>query len=227
MSQGATGLATEKAPSLSLPVKYLVTAVFFFALFHTLLFIARDQLLFGHFVYPMLRAATHSATLGWLTMMIMGAMYQLVPVVLQESIFSETLGHWGFWSYAAGVSALIAGFAAGALPFLILGGSLAAVSIYIFIYNLARTLARVAEWNITGVYLSAALAYLFITVAAGMLLALNLQFGFLSNMGIGINFLAVHATAGGIGWFAMTAVGVGYKLVPMFALVHGHDERLG
>ncbi|HUY55996.1 MAG TPA: hypothetical protein VMV23_12680, partial [Candidatus Nanopelagicaceae bacterium] len=46
-------------------------------------------------------ALTHLAVLGWVTMMIMGALYQLFPVALQATISSPNVGRRNFWVYLA------------------------------------------------------------------------------------------------------------------------------
>src|SRR4029450_2991529 len=45
----------------------------------------------GHYYHPQVLALTHTITLGWITMAIMGAPYQLVPVVLERPIWSERI----------------------------------------------------------------------------------------------------------------------------------------
>ena len=40
----------------------------------------------GHYYHPRLLALTHAVTLGWITLAIMGASYQLVPVVFERPL---------------------------------------------------------------------------------------------------------------------------------------------
>src|SRR5690242_2973177 len=67
-------------------------------------------------------ALVHTATLGWFTMTIMGAMYQLVPVVLVTRLRAVPLAHGQMALYLAGVALLVSGFWFNALPLLALGG---------------------------------------------------------------------------------------------------------
>ena len=48
----------------------------------------------GHYYHPRLLALTHTVTLGWVTLAIMGASYQLIPIVLERPIWSERLALW-------------------------------------------------------------------------------------------------------------------------------------
>jgi hypothetical protein len=56
-------------------------------------------------------------------------------------------------------------------------------------------------------------------------MALNVQFGLL---GAAVQrVLLVHLVLGILGWLSNTLIGVSYTLVRMFALAHGHSDRLG
>ncbi len=64
-----------------------------------------------------------------------------------------------------------------------------------------------------------------VVVGLGLTMALNLQSGFL---GAALQqVLLVHLVLGILGWLSNTLIGVSYTLVRMFALAHGHSDRLG
>ena len=65
---------------------YLLAAISFLALTPMLAFAVND--LGGHYFQPHLLAITHIAALGWGTVIIFGACYQLVPVILDTELFS-------------------------------------------------------------------------------------------------------------------------------------------
>ena len=48
----------------------------------------------GHYYHPRVVALTHTVTLGWITLAIMGASYQMIPVVLERPVWSERLARW-------------------------------------------------------------------------------------------------------------------------------------
>ena len=54
---------------------------------------------------PLRLAFVHWLILGWATMIAMGAVYQLISVVLQRDVFSRRLGYIQFGVYFAGSSA--------------------------------------------------------------------------------------------------------------------------
>ena len=46
----------------------------------------------GHYYQPHILALTHTLTLGWITLTILGASYQLIPILLERPVWSERLG---------------------------------------------------------------------------------------------------------------------------------------
>src|SRR5207302_2835294 len=59
----------------------------------------------------------------------------------------------------------------------------------------------------------------------GLTAALNMQFGFLGADTD--RLLLIHLTLGVLGWLSSLLIGVSYTLVRLFALAHGHSDRLG
>jgi hypothetical protein len=174
---------------------------------------------------PRVLALVHLATLGWLTMTVLGASLQLTPVILVTPLGAARWLRWQFPVYLVGVVLLLAGFWSGWLWPLALGGSLIVLAVAHHIVVLAATLARATTRPLTARFLVAALGYLGVVVALGLTAALNLHLGFL---GAGITqLLPAHILLGVVGWLTNMLIGVSYTLVRMFALAHGHSDRLG
>jgi cbb3-type cytochrome oxidase subunit 1 len=75
------------------PLTYLVcAAVAFLAAAQGVAWLAPEPA--GHYYHPRVLALTHTVTLGWVTLAIMGASYQLIPIVLEREIWSERLARW-------------------------------------------------------------------------------------------------------------------------------------
>ena len=91
-------------------------------------------------------AHLHMALLGFVTMMIFGVAYHVIPRFTGNALHSRRLATVHWWIANAGLAALVAGFVArvhvpaSALPVLTAGGALAAMGAYLFIYNLWRTI---------------------------------------------------------------------------------------
>ncbi|MCS7236626.1 MAG: hypothetical protein RMM30_11730 [Armatimonadota bacterium] len=173
--------------------------------------------------YPAL-AATHLLTLGWGTLVAMGALHQMFPAVLGISAKPGrgTVVHLAVTLAAA--FTLPAAFLAGSPPWVAAGGVLMVASVVLLLAHLAQLVPRRRRWppSATGVLLS--VAYLFWTVVWGALMALNwnLQFwpALYTYLGVG-----VHAAVGLVGWFVQLVVAVSYYLLPRFTGVRHVSER--
>src|SRR6185312_11428852 len=119
-------------------------------------------------------------TLGWLTAVMMGALYQFAPVVFRTRLYSERLGRLQFSLYALGVAGLVLSFRQMWTPGLAICGSTVVIAVLLFLYNIGRTLLRRETWSLTGQFLLHAFACLTLTVAVGLSFALNLHFHWLA-----------------------------------------------
>ena len=222
---GMSGAMTGgRSVPLLVPLLFLLTGAVAAALFSGALpWIAPEALLSPGF--PHVLALVHTATLGWLTMTIMGASLQLVPVIVVAPLRATRFLYWHYPIYAGGALLLISGFWQMVPWLLVMGGALIVLAVIHHVIILAFTLAHATKRPLTARFLIASLCYLCIVVSLGLTAALNFQFGFL-----GPNFdqvLLAHITLGVVGWLSTTLIGVSYTLVRMFALAHEHTDRLG
>ncbi len=226
---GAAGIAPmgglAAAPGdISIPLPFMLVGLCGAALFGVLLpLVGPLALLVPDF--PHVLALVHVATLGWLTMIMLGASLQLVPVMLVAPLRATKFLRLHFPAYLTGVVLLISGFWWWRLPLLIIGGSLVVASVIHHVAILGATIAQAKTRPLSIRFMAAALGYLLLVVSLGLTAALNLQFDFLD--GGWSNLLLTHLTLGIVGWLTCTLMGVSYTLVRMFALVHGHDDALG
>lgn len=165
----------------------------------------------------------HLGALGWASMIAMGAIYQLLNVVLQRKIFSEKLGYAHFAAYTLGVIGMVLGFTFFQVKLLIVAAALAALGIGLFGYNLLATLLLAKSWNnITRAVLISILSLL-LTAMTGMMMGLDFGFAFFAKLHQQI--FASHLWFGAVGWFGILIVGFSYKLLPMFLLAHDYPQK--
>jgi hypothetical protein len=216
MSYGPSGgLGTAMAPSLSLPFRYFIASLIFLALFGLLIPFQGELLLGGYFV-PRLLALVHIVTLGWVVNTIIGATFQLVPVALQVPIASERLGRWLFPLYLLAVIALIVGFWLFDTRLLVLAGGLILLSGLVYLYNMARTLARVKSWDPIAVHIAVSFGHMGLVGLLAVLLILHNRFGLLGPAFLPT--LKTHVLLAVVGFVSVLTMGVAYKLIPMFTL---------
>jgi cbb3-type cytochrome oxidase subunit 1 len=191
-------------------------------------------------------AATHLFVLGWICSVIMGAMYQLVPVALETKLYSERLARWHFAFHVVGFVGMVCTFRVWNMKQVGHFGCVLAVGVGLFVYNMARTLWRVPKWNVTAAAVCAALAWISLAILSGLSVAaakctyesesnsteavgallqgLRSVAGFVAHFNP-VSTMHAHAHLGGVGFFTMLVVGVSYKLVPMFTLGELQSRR--
>ncbi|HEU5440667.1 MAG TPA: hypothetical protein VFU88_15380 [Ktedonobacterales bacterium] len=221
---GLGGMGTRGGVPLSVPLPFLLTGIGAAALFGLALpWLAADAT--AGPLAPHVLALVHVATLGWLTMIILGASLQLAPVVLVAPLRATRLVRWEYPVFVTGVAILVSGFWIMQPLAIAAGGTLVLVAIGHHVAVLWMTIASARQRPLTARYLAAAAGYLCAVVALGLTAALDLRLGFLGT-GLG-RVLPAHIALGVAGWLTCTLMGVSYTLVRMFALAHSHDDRLG
>jgi hypothetical protein len=220
------GPSAGGAPSPTLPLSYLVTAVAAFALACAMVPALAPELA-GHYYHPRLTALTHTVTLGWITLSIMGASYQLIPIVLERRVWSERLARWQFWILAIGVAGMVAHFYIGRWPGLLLAAVMVAAGVAMHLVNAAMTLRSVKRWGLTPRFIAMAFTGLGLTVLFGLLLAADRVWKFLP--GSFFPTLHAHFHLALLGFVAPIVIGVAARVYPMFMLApepSGWPERI-
>ena len=220
-----SGRVPAATASVALPLWFMVTGLL--ALFSGAgWLVMQPQILTVYHYNPPAIAATHLFVLGWICSIVMGAMYQLVPVALETKLYSERLAKIQFAFHVAGFAGMVLAFRVWNLKFAGWFGAAFTVGVILFIYNIARTLARIPRWNVIAAAIVSALGWILLAVSAGLLLAAaktgHADFMFRFNP---IGAMHAHAHLGALGFFVMMLVGVSYKLVPMFTLGEIKNHR--
>lgn len=217
------GLKTNNAPHSSVVVPHFIFGAISLFILAVLLVLADESLLQAYFNTKLV-AITHIAVLGWASMIVFGALYQLVPVVFETALFSEKLAKITFWFSAISVLFLSYSFWVGSYVNLLPYASVCMfVSLLLFVTNIMLTYKRATLKNIKSTFVITAVFWLLITELIGTLIALNFKFNFLSE--IHLHYLKIHATVGLIGWFVLLIIGVGSTLIPMFLISHELKEK--
>jgi hypothetical protein len=218
------GMAGRRGVPLAVPLPFLLTGACAAALFGLLLpWVAPEAVQAPDF--PHVLALVHLATLGWLTMTIMGASYQLTPVMLVAPLRATRFLSWQYPVYTGGVLLLLGGFWWMRPWLLAIGGIVIVLAVVHYVVVLSITLAHATTRPLALRFLATSLLYLCLVVGMGLTAALDLQFGFLGASTD--RLLLIHLTLGVLGWLSSLLMGVSYTLVRLFALAHGHDDRLG
>lgn len=192
---------------------YLIAGLCFLLLALLFLFSIND--LSGHYFNPHLLAITHLAALGWGTLSIMGACYQLLPVLLETSLYSSKLPWLTFILFIPGLFCLVYSFWVFEPGIHMQTGSLLlTAAILIFCVTVIKTAQKSTNSSIHKEFIITSSIWLAATAIAGTLLVFNFQYAFLPKDHL--QYLRLHAHMGLAGWFLMLIIGVSCKLIPMF-----------
>ncbi len=217
-------ISIGKAPANSAILPFYATGALVFVILCTVM-VFNPDVFTGHYFSPRLLTIVHLAALGWGTMIIFGAAYQLLPVICEQDLYSENLAQISWYTLTAGVFLLTAtfwNFNTGWM--MISGGSLIVLSVLLFSVNVLKTSRICQKYSIQKLFISTSAIWLLVTVIIGMLLAINLAYPFFEKEHLQI--LKLHAHAGLGGWFLQLITGVSTKLVPMFLLGKSTKEKL-
>jgi hypothetical protein len=246
-SRAAAPVLGASAPSVKLPLAFILAGLL--SLFVGIgWLLARPTILATYHYNQFVIAATHLFVLGWICSVVMGAMYQLVPVALETKLYSERLAKIQFAFHVVGFVGMVWMFNVWNMKQVGHFGSVMVVGVGLFVYNIVRTLLRVPKWSVTATAVTAALAWLSLTVTVGLSIAagkcsyetadalpptssvgamlhgLRAVGGFMTRFEP-LSAMHAHAHLGGIGFFTMLIVGVSYKLIPMFTLSEVQNQR--
>ncbi|RIK83452.1 MAG: hypothetical protein DCC69_14150 [Hyphomicrobiales bacterium] len=184
---------------------------------------------------PQTLVVVHMVTIGWLSLLLCGALFQFVPVLVAKPLLHERLVLPSLLLLLAGLVSLLCGFlhlsdrAGIAVMLLALAGVLLPAGFALALFVLGATLWSARPLPLPARFVAVGLACVAATAAFGSLFSLALA-GFVARpalLDLHAAGVPVHAAAGFGGWLTFTAVGVSYRLLPMFMLSPDHERATG
>ena len=211
---GNTGLTSTTSYKIVLPF-YIYAAIGFLVACILLVFSINGFT--SNYFQPHTLAITHTMALGWGTMIILGASHQLVPVMIENKLYSNTLAWCSFIFAATGIPLLIYSFYVFDMGWPAQwGGHLIVSAVIVYLLNLAISMAKSKHENVHAFFVLTATIWLLTTTIIGLLLVYNFTIPFLSKSSL--DYLPMHAHIGIVGWFLLMIMGVGSRLIPMFLI---------
>ncbi|MBU1667163.1 hypothetical protein KKC13_02020 [bacterium] len=198
------------APFFKIGVSFYLIAMMALLAFH------------GSFSYQEMAVAgwIHLFLLGFVMMIIFGAMAQLIPVVLEVGHAVVDLYYVILPLLGMGTIIMVMGF--WLEPSLLsYGGVLVFISMIIFASEAFVTLKKTEIHTLTVKTIAVSNGYLLLGILTGFVIALGLS----GVVTIDINsMLKAHIYAVLGGFVLLTVMGLSLTLIPMFSLAHGFDE---
>ncbi|MBI3329221.1 MAG: hypothetical protein HYZ81_21285 [Nitrospinae bacterium] len=222
-----------RIPGARIGVRYLLTSLGFWVLFNGGTFLWHQRFQAFYFREPAILGLTHLAAIGWLTTGLMGIMYATLPATLGVRPNSLRMACAQYWFQVVGIVGLV--LTMSLVPYTeeahsyinrarVVFGLLTLVALVTFAHNTASTVGRGKEWRLPEFHFIMALFYLAITGLIGMSYVFYLNSGFTPPT---MAYLKVHAHFAGLGWLALTLMGLTYKLLPLEVGVESAPQRWG
>lgn len=217
-------LTSQNSSLYGIVVAHYLLAAINFVVLAILLWFAKTELL-GHYFHPQLLAITHMAALGWASLIIFGACYQLLPVILETELYSYKLAWLSLALFTIGLCFFVHSmwlFEPGWM--MQTGGILLLTAILLFGINVFITAKRIRKPDVYQDFIITSCMWLIATAILGVLLVFNFRFAFLPKDHL--LFLKLHAHMGIVGWFLLLIIGVSSKLLPMFLVTSKFNTKL-
>lgn len=207
-----SGLNFEAIPELSAPMRFYLTAPVFALLAAILVISFGEQVWLSRWM-PVTLAATHLLALGVMAMVMIGSLFQVMPVLCGAAI---PIRGWKLHLFhlllVAGVVSLSSGFlgwVSFSLSFALLG-----LSLGYFVFSLLRVLFWEAKGQQTRLPISLAVLALAVLLVLGLILLSGYLWGVAP--GIGKSLTNLHAGIGLFGWIMLLIMAVSFQVIPMF-----------
>ena len=216
-------LSTEQAPHISVPLRFFAVAPLFLMLAALMLAMGNGNP-FTNIYTPALLAATHSITLGFITMIMLGALQQVLPVMIGSSLPAPRLVAWlSQLTLITGTLLLSGGFILGKPELLNIAWPTLGLAFVTFISAALISLARTAVQNASKTAIFLAILALAGAAVLGMLLTRGYATGLSLNY---LRLTSAHVSLALGGWVMLLIVGVSYQAVPMFQLTPNYPKWL-
>lgn len=223
MTAPISGLSLAQAPPISVPFRFFLSAPLFLLLAALILLVSGPQALASRWT-PTLLALTHLVTLGFLSMTMIGALMQMLPVVAGSPMPQPRRVAWMVHvPLAAGTVMLVSGLFFSQTGMLDAAIFLLAFAFGVFLIAGAYSLASSRIRNATTHAMYFAGVALALTVGLGIALAGTLSGYF--ELAVP-ELVGLHAAWGLPGWVGLLVIGVAYLVVPMFQLTPAYPARL-
>ena len=217
------GLQLEQAPPVSVPFRFFLVAPVFLLLAAAALLWRGPEALVAR-LSPAAIAIAHLFALGFMAMVMIGAMIQMLPVLQGSPVpRPRVTAALTFAGVGLGTLALAAGFLFGERWLLKAGAFALAAGFLVFVTAVLVCLGRAPSQNHTVRAMWLAVLSLLVTVVFGVMLAA------LFGWGIAPPNSSVHSLHPGwslLGWTGLLVVGVGFELVPMLQMTPHYPKPM-
>jgi len=211
-----SGLSFNALPPIDLPFRFFISAPIFIIACAFLILFSGESLWLSRW-QPSMLALTHGFTLGFLTMVMMGALLQLLPVIggigIVKPRFIATYSHTLYFS---GVIALMLSFIFTYSWLTIVAMVLLSLGLSLYIAAITWVLIKKVSQGDSIIGFRLAIIAFISLIVLGLLLLANRVGISLPVMLLNKHVTDIHALMGLVGWAGILIVAVSFQVLPMF-----------
>jgi hypothetical protein len=165
---------------------------------------------------PLTLAVTHLGTLGFISMVMLGATYQMLAVVVGSPIPWPRSAHGVHALFTLGVAGFCWGIARGNPSVVFVAIAILTFGVLLFLVPVGRALFRAPSLNETIFGIRAAVGFFFLAAVAGIWMAHG--FSGMDFPGSRLLWSQAHLCVALIGWLGGMIAAVSWQVLPMFYL---------
>lgn len=217
------GLSLQQAPPVNIPFRFFFTAPFFGLLAGQLILTMGSEL-FDNRWRTELIALTHLFTLGWMTIIMMGAYYQMIPVMVGGSVPYLKLARLVHFFLSAGTLSFIIGLLYFSKLNLFVAIAFLTLSAVLFLMQMTKALLGISSNRPTLLAMRISLFSFLMTLLLGIyLIGGHAQlWSFPDNR---MQITGAHLTFALLGWIGQLILGVSFHIIPMFYMTKDFSAK--
>jgi hypothetical protein len=211
-----SGLSFNALPPIDLPFRFFISAPIFIIACAFLILFSGEALWISRW-QPNMLALTHGFTLGFITMIMMGALLQLLPVIGGIGIVKPRLiATYSHALYFTGVLALMLSFILAERWLILSAMVLLSLGFSLYVGAITWVLIKKVSQGHSIIGFRLAILALVILIMLGLILlasraGMNLPLIFFNK-----HITDIHALMGLVGWCGLLIVAVSFQVLPMF-----------
>lgn len=219
-------LSLEQAPPISIPFRFFLLAPLFAVMAALLLVVEGPLALVSRWTSSVL-AITHLLVLGYMTMVMMGAMLQMLPVMAGAPVPRVVLvGSTVHVTIGLGAALLAVSFYTNSTTGFLLAAVLLSLGMTLFIIAVLAALLKARGNDQPDVLRGMTLAVIALALTVFMGVFLISDYVEILPFSLHFRWTNLHLTWGIGGWSALLFIGVTYRLVPMFMVTPEYPDSV-
>lgn len=225
-----SGLSFNALPPIDLPFRFFLSAPVFVLLSALLVFYSGESLWLSRW-QPSMLALTHGFTLGFITMVMMGALLQLLPVIGGIGIARPRIvASSCHVLLSVGTLSLMANFLWPQTLLFNISVLLLSIAFTVYIFALTWVLIKKLSQGHSIIGFRFAILALFIVVVIGLILLSRSQTWFMDYdfplLFISKQLTNSHAIFGLVGWAGLLIIAVSFQVIPMFHVAPSFNTKV-